>query len=132
MSVYPTASKQYYLERSAVAEDGSGSAFPARSSVTKESLIGRPCVLKSFSMSYVCDVSYQAAAGIRIELCDGDTPIAQVFYCDNYASASAQTWSVLIPGNGIRIGDSLKLALSQRGNTLTNLKASGITIMYQG
>ena len=129
--IYPTASKQYYLERSGVATNGT-SGFPARSGVEKQTLIDRPCVLKSFSMSYVCDVSFQATAGIRIELCDGDTPIAQVFYCDNYASALAQTWSVLIPGNGIRIGNSLKLALSQENDTLANLKASGITIMYQG
>ena len=83
-------------------------------------------------MSYVCDVSNSVSGGIRIELCDGDTPIAQVFYCDFYASGLAQTWSVLIPGNGIRIGNSLNLALSQKNDTLSNLKASGITIMYQG
>lgn len=134
--IYPTESKQFFMARSATAEPGTGSgssaAFPARSSVTKQVLIDRPCVLKYFSMSYVMDKNQTNQTGVRIELCDGSTPILQVVYYERHPAAMAQTWSVKIPGNGIRISSSLRLAISQRGTASTNLKASGISIWYQG
>ena len=134
--IYPTESKNFYMARSGVATNGTGStsssAFPDRDDVVTQALIDRPCVLKYFSMSFQCDEANYRYNGVRIELCDGTTPIIQVMQYPFHAAQAAQTWSVMIPGNGIRISSSLRLAFSQKADNLDNLKASGISIWYQG
>lgn len=134
--IYPTESKHFFMARSATATGGDGSGpsatFPARSAVAKQTLIGRPCVLKYFSMGYEFERQYSRHSGVRIELCDGSTPILQVVEYFFHADQVMQNWSVMVPGNGIRISSSLNLAISQRGTKMVDLKASGVSIWYQG
>lgn len=131
--IYPTAVKNFYLDRSATADNGVGGWFIDRDSVTVQTIISAPIVMKSFSMTVEYDPrGAVAASGYRVDLYDGSTPILEVIQVTSFAMLNTQDYSIQIPGDGIRIETSLGLGISQRNTGFSNLKASSISVMYQG